>query len=62
MEKTIYFDHGATTKVDNRVLKKMIPYFSTNYANPSSMYFLGRSNKRVAKNCTAKSGYKRNRD
>ena len=39
MEKTIYFDHGATTKVDNRVLKKMIPYFSTNYANPSSMYF-----------------------
>ena len=47
MEKTIYFDHGATTKVDNRVLKKMIPYFSTNYGNPSSMYFLGRSNKRV---------------
>ena len=47
MEKTIYFDHGATTKVDNRVLKKMIPYFSINYGNPSSMYFLGRSNKRV---------------
>ena len=47
MEKTIYFDHGATTRVDNRVLKKMIPYFSTNYGNPSSMYFLGRSNKRV---------------
>lgn len=47
MEKTIYFDHGATTKVDNRVLKKMIPYFSTNYGNPSSRYFLGRSNKRV---------------
>lgn len=47
MEKTIYFDHGATTKVDNRVFKKMIPYFSTNYGNPSSMYFLGRSNKRV---------------
>ena len=47
MEKTIYFDHGATTKVDDRVLKRMIPYFSMNYGNPSSMYFLGRSNKRV---------------
>lgn len=47
MEKTIYLDHGATTKVDDRVLKKMIPYFSIDYGNPSSMYFLGRSNKRV---------------
>ena len=47
MEKTIYLDHGATTKVDDRVLKKMIPYFSINYGNPSSMYFLGRSNKRI---------------
>lgn len=47
MEKIVYLDHGATTKVDDIVLKKMIPYFSMNYGNPSSMYFLGRSNKRV---------------
>lgn len=47
MEKTIYLDHAATTKVDDRVLKKMIPYFSVSYGNPSSAYFLGRSNKRV---------------
>ena len=47
MEKTIYLDHAATTKVDDRVLKKMIPYFSINYGNPSSMYFLGRNNKRI---------------
>ena len=47
MEKTIYLDHGATTKVDDRVLKKMIPYFGINYGNPSSMYFLGRKNRRV---------------
>ena len=47
MEKIIYFDNGATTKVDDRILKKMIQYFSVNYGNPSSMYFLGRSNKRV---------------
>ena len=47
MERTIYLDHSATTRVDDRVLKKMIPYFSMNYGNPSSAYFLGRSNKRV---------------
>ena len=47
MEKLIYLDHSATTKVDSRVLKKMIPYFSMNYGNPSSAYFLGRRNKRV---------------
>ena len=47
MEKLIYLDHGATTRVDERVLNKMLPYFSINYGNPSSAYFLGRRNKRV---------------
>lgn len=47
MERLIYLDHGATTKVDDRVLNKMLPYFSMNYGNPSSAYFLGRRNKRV---------------
>ena len=47
MERCIYLDHGATTRVDDRVLNKMLPYFGMNYGNPSSMYFLGRRNKRV---------------
>ena len=47
MERLIYLDHGATTKVDDRVLAKMLPYFSINYGNPSSAYFLGRRNKRA---------------
>lgn len=47
MERLIYFDHGATTRVDDRVLNKMLPYFSMNYGNPSSMYFIGRRNKRA---------------
>ena len=47
MEKLIYLDHGATTRVDDRVLSKMLPYFSINYGNPSSAYFLGRRSKRV---------------
>lgn len=47
MERLIYLDHGATTRVDDRVLNKMLPYFSINYGNPSSAYFIGRKNKRV---------------
>lgn len=47
MERLIYLDHGATTRVDDKVLAKMLPYFSMNYGNPSSAYFLGRRNKRA---------------
>lgn len=38
----IYFDHNATTPVDERVLQAMIPFFSRFYANPSSLYKLAR--------------------
>ena len=57
MEKTIYLDHGATTKVDERVLNKMLPYFSLNYGNPSSSYFLGRRNKRAVENAREEVAY-----
>lgn len=38
MEKMIYLDNNATTKVDEQVLEAMLPYFKEEYANPSSMY------------------------
>lgn len=47
MNKIKYFDHSATTYVKEEVLKEMIPYFSTEYGNPSSMYSLGRRAKRA---------------
>jgi len=41
-ERTIYFDHAATTALDARVLDVMLPYFTTEYGNASSIYTLGR--------------------
>lgn len=45
--KIRYFDHAATTPVSEAVLKEMLPYFSKEYGNASSMYFIGRSAKRA---------------
>ncbi|MCY4224114.1 MAG: cysteine desulfurase family protein [Bacteroidetes bacterium] len=36
MSNSIYLDYNATTPVDPRVVKKMSPYFSEFYGNPSS--------------------------
>lgn len=43
MKKLIYLDHNATTKVDERVVKEMFPYFTQEYGNPSSIYKFARS-------------------
>lgn len=38
----IYFDHNATTPVDERVLETMLPFLTLFYGNPSSLYRQGR--------------------
>ncbi len=38
----IYFDHNATTPIDGRVVEAMLPYLTTFYGNPSSLYRAGR--------------------
>ena len=50
----IYFDHAATTPVREDVLKEMIPYFSDNYGNASSIYSIGRRSKKAIDNARNK--------
>ena len=40
-----YFDNAATTKLDSEVLNEMLPYLTENYANPSSIYSVGKAAK-----------------
>ncbi len=37
----IYFDHAATTFVKEEVLKEMLPYFTRDFGNASTVYSLG---------------------
>lgn len=39
----VYLDYAATTPVDARVLEAMLPYFTTHFGNPSSLYSYGRT-------------------
>ena len=38
MKLPIYLDHNATTPVDERVLARMIPFFTEHYGNASSKW------------------------
>jgi len=42
-----YFDHAATTAVREEVLKEMLPFFSIQYGNASSLYSIGRQSRRA---------------
>lgn len=47
MDKLIYLDNAATTATHPDVLAAMIPYFTENYGNPSSIYSFAGANKKA---------------
>lgn len=48
--KEIYLDNAATTRVDEAVMKEMLPYFNENYANASSVHAFGQKAKEALEN------------
>jgi len=48
--KPVYFDNNATTRVDPRVVEAMLPFFTEQFGNPSSMHTFG-ANVSAAVNC-----------
>jgi cysteine desulfurase len=57
MEKIRYFDHAATTATKDEVLREMLPYYSLNYGNPSSMYSIGRKARKAVEDARRKVAY-----
>ena len=45
MSQRIYFDNAATTCLDGEVLEAMMPYLTSCYGNPSSIYSYGRESR-----------------
>ena len=61
-ERIIYMDHSATTPVRPEVLQAMMPYFTSDFGNPSSIYTVGQearkavddARERIARNLGAR--------
>jgi len=48
--KRIYLDNAATTALDPQVLEAMMPYLTTHFGNPSSIYSYGRESRMAIEN------------
>ena len=54
MNKTVYADNAATTALSKTAFEAMLPYLTTEYGNPSSVYSFGRNAKRAIQNAREK--------
>lgn len=53
-KRFVYMDHAATTYVKKEVLEEMLPYFTENFGNPSSVYTFARKSKRAIEDAREK--------
>ncbi len=49
-QRRIYFDNAATTPLNDEVIDAMLPYLTTHFGNPSSVYSYGRETRRAVEN------------
>lgn len=49
----IYLDNAATTQIDPKVLKAMMPYLTDQFGNPGTVYNLGRQARSAVENARA---------
>lgn len=54
MQKTVYADNAGTTKMSKTAVRKMTPFLTESYGNPSSIYSLGRQAKRAVEEAREK--------
>lgn len=47
MERVVYSDNAATTPISKNVYNAMLPYLTTGYGNPSSLYAIAREEKKA---------------
>jgi cysteine desulfurase len=52
--KRIYLDYAATTPTHPEVVKAMLPYFTENFGNPSSIYSYGQEAREAVESARAK--------
>jgi cysteine desulfurase len=52
--KKIYLDYAATTPLDPRVLRAMMPYFKEKFGNPSSVHFWGQEARKAVEDSREK--------
>lgn len=50
MERFVYADNAATTRVSNSVLNAMLPFLQEHYGNPSSIYRMGQFSAKAIEN------------
>ncbi len=53
-KKQVYLDYAATTPIEPRVMRAMMPYFSEEFGNPSSYHYYGQSAENALENARDK--------